>query len=192
MANHCYNHVSFQGENKALRELQNKFDKYEECKYFQEFGNYVLGLKELGDVTWKENEDHYGYGTKWWDFEIEERDFHYSTEMTVMGDSAWSPPMELIVQICIKYKLTAEMEYEETGMDFAGIVNMDETGITSHREMSAHEYSYENDVSNWIENLSYNYEGADKEEWENLEEEHSYANKSHIKELVEAIELINS
>jgi len=69
---------------------------------------------------------------------------------------------------------------------------MDETGITSHREMSAHEYSYENDVSNWIENLSYNYEGADKEEWENLEEEHSYANKSHIKELVEAIELINS
>ena len=194
MANHCYNYVSFQGENKALRELQKKLDKYDECKYFQEFGNYVLGLAEVGDETWKtdEKQHYYDYGTKWWDFEIQERDFHYDTDMYVSGDSAWSPPVELVAQICIKYKLTAEMEYEEGGVDFAGIVEFNHEGIVSHDEMTYHEYRYKDDVGSWIDNLSFNYEGADKEEWENLLEEHPYAKESHIKELVEAIEKINS
>ena len=195
MANNCYNYVTFEGSNESLRKLQDKFDRYGDCKYFTEFGDFVLDLSEIDNNAWMNSvrKDHpYDYGTKWWDFEIHERDYFKDEDMTISGDSAWSPPIGLIEQICKKYKLTAEMEYEEGGMDFAGFVTVGHTGVIMHREMTAHQYYYESDTGNWIENLSYNYDGADEDEIAQIRENHTYASKGDIDLLIEAIKEINS
>jgi len=190
MANNCWNYVSFNGDSKVLRLIKSKFDKYDQCNYFQEFGNYILGLNEVGDETWKadENQHYYGYGTKWWDFDID----MLEDSMTITGDSAWSPPIHLIEQICIKYNVIAEMEYEEGGMDFAGTVTMDGTGIISNEEMTYHEYRYKDDVSSWMDNLSFNFEGCDEVELDDIPTDHPYAKKEHIDELIKLIKKMNS
>jgi hypothetical protein len=195
MANNCYNYVCFDGSNESLRKLQDKFDKYDDVNYFTEFGDFVLDLSEIDNKAWLASvrlAEPYDYGTKWWDFEIHERDYFRDEDLIVSGDSAWAPPIKLIEEICKKYELTAEMEYEEGGMDFAGFVSIGHKGIVLHREMTAHEYYYESDVGNWMENLSYNYEGCEKEELEQIREEHKYASKGHLQELVDAINKINS
>ena len=107
---------------------------------------------------------------------------------TVAGDSAWSPPIELINQICISYGLSAEMDYEECTEDFAGMVKFDKTGITDHQEMTYHEYRYLDDVLSWKDNLYYNFEDeTDREELEFAMKEHDYAHKNHIKEFIDFV-----
>jgi hypothetical protein len=190
MANYCWNYVSLRGDSKVLKLIKSKFEKYDQCDYFQEFGNYVLGLGEIGDETWKETQDYYDYGTKWWVFEIEDAVFSDDDtpdDMIINGDSAWSPPVALIEQMCKKYGISAEMEYEESGMNFAGIVKMDSTGIISQEDMTYYEYQYRDDVENWMDNLSANYEDCEDEDLENIYKDHSYASKTHLDELINTI-----
>ena len=182
MANHCWNYVTIQGKTDTLDLIVSKFEDYDKVDYFVDFGNNVLDINKTADMG------YHVYGTKWWDFEIEEDD----DVIYIMGDSAWSPPIDLIEKICIKYGVTATMEYEESGMDFAGIVNMDSNvGIISHEEYTYNEYQYMNDVNHWIEHLSYNYEDATEDEMKNISEEHNYANESDITLLIESINELN-
>ena len=185
MANNCWNWVTLEGDPVALKSLVGKFGDYDKANYFVEFGNYVLGLGEIGDKSWMEDDKvyYYEYGTKWWDFDIDDS----GESITITGDSAWSPPVKLIEQICIKYKLTGTMEYEEGGLDFAGIVEFNESGIISHDEMSFHEYRYKDDVSSWIDNLMYNHEDDSAEDLETIHTDHPYAKKEHRIELINAV-----
>ena len=189
MANNCWNHVVFNGDTAQLKKLHEKFQSYNKTNYFTEFGDFVLGIGKIGDTTEvfeKRHKDaYYTYGTKWWEFDLDDHE-EGAEDFTIAGDSAWSPPISLVERICMVYNLTAQMEYEENGMNFAGFVEFDNLGITTNREMSADEYAYENDVSNWIENTKWQYEGESMEDID-VKGEHSYASPKHIKELLEAI-----
>jgi len=192
MANHCWNHVVFNGDTTQLKKLQEKFQSYGKAEYFTEFGDFVLDIGKIGDTTEvfeKRHEDaYYTYGTKWWEFDLEDHE-EGSEDFTIAGDSAWSPPVSLVEKICIHYGLTANMEYEEGGMDFAGYVEFNNLGITDHKEMTSHEFRYVDDVGSWMENLYYNFEGeTNREELEQaMKEEHSYASKTHIKEFINMV-----
>lgn len=43
------------------------------------------------------------------------------TEISFSCQSRWSPPIEWFVQLCGELDLVGEIEYEECGMDFAGV-----------------------------------------------------------------------
>ena len=192
MANNCWNHVVFNGDTTQLKKLQEKFQSYGKAEYFTEFGDFVLDIGKIGDTTEvfeKRHEDaYYAYGTKWWEFDLEDHE-DGAEEFTIAGDSAWSPPVNLVQQICIHYNLNAEMEYEESGCDFAGIVEFNEKGIIDHKEMTYHEGRYVDDVSSWMDNLYYNFEDeTDREELEHaMKEEHDYAHKTHIDEFINMV-----
>jgi hypothetical protein len=179
----------FNGDTAQLKKLQEKFQSYDKTNYFTEFGDFVLGIGKIGDTTEvleKRHKDaYYTYGTKWWEFDLDDHE-EGAEDFTIAGDSAWSPPINLVERICMVYNLTAQMEYEENGMNFAGYVEFNNLGITTNREMSADEYAYENDKSNWIENTKWQYEGESMENVD-VQKEHSYASPKHIKELLEAI-----
>ena len=201
MANNCWNHVTLTGDEKKLNLLIGKLNAYKDTTYFTEWGDYILGVGEIGDtpeVFEKRHVDtYYNYGTKWWDFEVDDLYLDNKTgqcDLTITGDSAWSPPIELIEQICKKYKLTAEMEYEEGGMDFAGKLKIDKNGIQFHEEMSSHEYRYKDDIISWIENLAYNYEGEEDydEIFLELKEQHEYASDDDLLDLLSYIKKMNS
>ena len=193
MANNCWNHVVFNGDTTQLKKLHEKFQSYDKTNFFTEFGDFVLGIGEIGDTpkVFEERHDdpYYNYGTKWWDFDLDDYE-EGAEDFTIAGDSAWSPPITLVEEICKVYNLTAQMEYEEAGMNFAGYVDFNNLGIVTNREMSADEYAYENDIGNWIENLKYNYDGESMEDID-LQSDHSYASAEHLKELTEAIDELN-
>lgn len=143
---------------------------------------------ELQKKKLKKHKDFYYYGTRYWEFDLRDYPDDDRNTFTVAGDSAWSPPIELIRQICIFYGLSAEMDYEECSEDFAGIVKFDKAGIKEHQEMTYHEYRYHDDIISWRDNLYYNFEDeTDIEELEFAMKEHDYADKKDIKEFIDFV-----
>jgi len=201
MANYCWNHVVFNGDAAKIKKLQEKFSKYEETNYFTEFGDYVLDRGKIGDdeETLKQRHDDlgYSYGTRWWDFTMDDiypSGIAEDTELKIMGDSAWSPPIMLISEISKVYKVKAEIEYDEPGMDFAGKFTWNELGAkTSQWEGSSCEMRYNEDKIGWIEDRMFCYEGEDNSEYtyKKLREDYPYATKTHIRNLREQIIKLN-
>ena len=140
MPNYCWNHVTIEGNTKQIDKIYKKLRKYKICNYFTAFGDFVLDKGKIDD-DYEAIKDRYGdnfdtiyvYGTKWWDINdcggIEKFSHVKDSVITVSGDSAWSPPVKLIEEICKYYKVSATMEYEEPGCDFGGEIFIDKTGI---------------------------------------------------------------
>jgi hypothetical protein len=134
MANYCDNHVTFTGKKEDIETLYQRFQKYDECEYFTHFAEMVLG-KPLSPVDGPF--DGYTYGTKWWDFELELGLEH--NELTVSGDSAWSPPLQLIAEITKVFDVEAHGDYYECGMNFAGDYSA-HNGVLDDNEMTCFEF----------------------------------------------------
>jgi|694.fasta_scaffold131971_2 hypothetical protein len=132
MANYCSNHVTFTGKKEDIETLYQRFQKYDECEYFTHFAEMVLG-KPLSPVDDQFN--GYAYGTKWWDFDVTLQD----DELVVSGDSAWSPPLQLIGEITKVFDVEAHGDYYECGMDFAGDYSA-QHGVLIDNEMTCFEY----------------------------------------------------
>jgi hypothetical protein len=177
MANNCWNYAVLLGDKAALDEIQERFSKYNDFNYFLHFGDYVL-KKETSQKVNELNDDAYLYGTKWWDFNIDERT---DSTMTISGDSAWSPPLELLRQISEVYNVTIEGEYNECGMDFGGFFYC-EDGCLEDRDMTYFEYQLESDrdwaINEVIDNLSDCDEEFDESEYPQLTQQE----KEYIKE----------
>lgn len=117
MANYCYNYVRITGDEKTLDLLQEKFKNYSNTNYFTEFGDTFFDIKR--DYKSENFAFYYKYGTKWWDFQMQRDE---ATELIITGDSAWSPPINLIQKISETYNVEIYSEWDEPGMDFAGKV----------------------------------------------------------------------
>lgn len=140
MANYCYNYVTISGDKETIKKIADKLSSYEQCNYFTQFGDYVLGKIEnlLGFTI--EGRDGYEYGTRWWEFEMDISPD--GTLLTLSGDSAWAPPMELIRGISEVYKIYAELDYEEPGMDFAGTYHVEKGEVMLDEYLTYGEYKY--------------------------------------------------
>jgi len=184
MANNCNNWITFEGSKSTLSKLEKKLKTYDKSKYFTEWSEYVIGEGKLdgGEGFKKKYGDNfnvfYMYGTKWFDFEMESDDHG----LRVYGDSAWSPPIKLVEEICKKYKLKAEIEYEEGGCDFGGRTTFDEDGITKKEDYSYDEWQYRESYETWEYDLGEMF----ADEVFTLEEaviEYPYAKKKEIEKI---------
>lgn len=187
MANHCYNFVSIEGDPDVLQFIENIIEKADgsSANYFVDFCDKVLQKKPRTDQADTYND----YGTKWWEQEVSLVEGDDS--MVIQGDSAWGPPANFIEELCKEYGLTATLEYEEPGCDFAGIIKYDSTGEIEHEEMTYHEYSYRNDASYWIENLAYSLHGDEMEDILAELKSISYASDEDKKLVIEQINELN-
>jgi hypothetical protein len=145
MANYCDNYVTFTGKKEDIETLYQRFKKYDKCEYFTHFAEMVLGepLSDISTFEWV-----YSYGTKWWDIDVTLQD----DELVVSGDSAWSPPLQLIAEITKVFNVSAEGSYYEMGMDFAGMYTA-ESGNLDDNEMTCFEYHLLQDREYAIEQL---------------------------------------
>lgn len=155
MANYCYNHAIVYGKKEVLDEIEEKFNKYTDYDYLVRWGDMVLN-KEVERVI---KDDNY-YGTRWWDFSI---DRNYDDDsMTISGDSAWAPPLQLLQDLTEVYDVVVDGSYEEPGMDFAGEFKC-EKGEIEDIEMTYWEYRLKDDRQYAIECLLEDLECCD---WE--------------------------
>jgi hypothetical protein len=150
MANHCFNWVNIYGEDRTLNRIVSKLETYHDHKgSFLSWGDIVLNKEPEEDE--EEKRSYYYYGTRWWDFEIQRE----RGEINVSGDSAWSPPIELIKQICVEYGVTATIEYEEPGCDFGGRTEFNELGeVVEEIDMPYSEWRYYSDPDHIVNIVS--------------------------------------
>lgn len=121
MPNWCSNYISFEGKEKALDTFKNDVKKIKigDCLF-----TALTDVKSEWDYNlWIEQ-----FGTKWSVF-MEE--YVYSSLLDNYSfncETAWSPCIEFVQKVCKKYALSASIEFSETGMNFAGIYDINENG----------------------------------------------------------------
>lgn len=119
MANHCYNYARVTGSKDNLKKIENAIKKAlgedAESLWWDTFKNVFDGIDiEWGDNTYDE------FGSKWFEVDIEYDGEH---EMTISGDSAWSPVSAFFLKLSKYFNVEIESEYEESGCDFGGWFN---------------------------------------------------------------------
>ena len=164
MANHCYNYVTLNGDAEILKQISKKLETYDKFNYITNFFDYVLNKITLTPNTTSEYNndvrDYNHYGTKWWDMDVE----LIEGVLLISGDTAWAPPLLFIEELCIQYGIRASHEYEEPGMDIAGIARYSENGYEDHDQMTYREYRYHNNYDGWFEDCLYCLEETDSQE----------------------------
>ena len=115
MANYCANYVELIGRKEVLDKLQENFlkQKSEKGKSFNERMMGVIITKLSTD----QKEDLYLFGTRWWDYEVERK---RDNLLLLTGDSAWSPPIDLLKYITYENAIDAYIEYQDYDMDLNG------------------------------------------------------------------------
>lgn len=166
MPNWCYNHIEISGSEENFNKFKEKFESLNESK------TIMTDLIGLGDNVPEDYHDQgqYGhnigrFGTKW--------DFGYSDATITINDrtieidvdTAWSPPVNFLIEMCVQHKVSAHIFYEEPGMDFAGTIDIADDGyITNQEDYTVNEWNYisnkelfwenvENEVEYVIENI---------------------------------------
>lgn len=135
MANHCYNFITFEGENVGA--VKKAIDNYKNYEYFCDFVRGETGQEPL------EEKDPYRYGTRWIDFYVE---YVSETEINVIGESAWSPPTGMVQAFCEAFNLDGYISFEESGNNFGGCARYDANGEElEFREVPYLEWIYEDD-----------------------------------------------
>lgn len=111
MPNWCYNHVTFSGDKENLNALNIALTNAEKAEQEEKQGQKI---HSLGDVV-------EGY---FFDIYHEQYDDH----ITLQYQTRWSPNQEDLAMLCKEYKVSAEHEYSEPGMQIYGTTIYDASG----------------------------------------------------------------
>ena len=121
MPNWCSNYISFEGKEKALDTFKNDVKKIKigDCLFTS-----LTDVKSEWDYNlWIEH-----FGTKWSVFMEEDVYSSLLDNYSFNCETAWSPCIEFVQKVCKKYVLSARIEFSETGLNFAGIYDINENG----------------------------------------------------------------
>lgn len=181
MANYCFNYMEISVQNGDDREkIIDFFKSYDDFKYFTHWGDSISDDKVTHVET---HDDVYKYGTRYWDFELEtDKDV-----LVVRGDSAWAPPTGIAEVLTKAYDCTIRLEYDEPGMNFAGIEYYRKGSIYQQtRYDSWNQWDYTEGCPNFhveriLENID---EGLyDDDELVQIMDDHKYLSDEHKKEV---------
>lgn len=132
MPNWCNNTVEFVGDEQAINKIALGFQSE---KPFE----FIIGK----DPSFTE-EDWYNhncarYGTKWDVEPLDPREVHLIGRTLIVSFlNAWSPPINFVSEVCKQYGVEANIQYFESGSDFAGEVIFNTNGEAE----STFEYAY--------------------------------------------------
>ena len=154
MANNCYNYISISGDKESLDKIEEFFKTYKNFDTVNDWGDSVINSDYKIDDRIENSYNK--YGSRWFDFDIDRN----SDEMTISGDSAWSPMETLVGGLCYTFGVEGWIEYEEPGCDFGGRTSFDKNGeINEFIQMSYSEWMYKSGGSHWVnESLYYDLE----------------------------------
>ncbi len=188
MPNWCNNDIRIYGNEGTIRALANVIKSSSQGKLFQT----LIGLpdnmsKSDYEEKWYDTNLNW-FGTKW-DVDIDAHCFDFcEDEISFFCDTAWSPPIQFLENLCRMYKLNAHIIYSEGGVGFAGETNL----IWEDGELSVedNEYEYNKGLyllsneefwSNMESNIEYAVEEMEVDEF--LEEYRAYVSEKDIQEL---------
>jgi len=140
MANHCSNWITLSGNPENLKKAVMFIREWLIEKY-EHLPNQILTDIPLKEWNEAERKDPYtGFGTKW--IIISEADLELSDNddsISFQAESAWNPVNPFIKNLCIKFDINGENQYEEGGCLIYGVYDYTE-GMEDDKTMSKGEY----------------------------------------------------
>ena len=127
MPNWCNNNIRIFGDEGTIRTLTAVLKSLKSTDESQDNNNVfraLIGLPpHMSDGQYKEkwyDTNIEWFGTKW-DISYEEHSFTFTKdEINFFCETAWSPPIPFLQNLCEMYKVNAHLFYSEGGVGFAG------------------------------------------------------------------------
>lgn len=127
MPNWCNNYIKISGDESTIRTLTSvikSLKSSDDNGPSDDVFKSLIGLPQhMSDGDYKEkwyDTNIEWFGTKW-DISYEEHSFTFSKdEITLSCETAWSPPIPFLENLCKMYKVNAYLFYSEGGVGFAG------------------------------------------------------------------------
>ena len=126
MPNWCNNNITISGDEGTIRTLTAvlKSLKTSDEEQSSDVFKSLIGLPQhMSDGDYKEKwyDTNIGwFGTKW-DISYDEHAFTFTkNEISFFCETAWSPPIPFLQNLCEMYKVNANLFYSEGGVGFAG------------------------------------------------------------------------
>lgn len=190
MPNWCNNNIKIYGDLKTIKALTNVIKTLgEDERLFQSLIGLPNGMtKDDYAVGWYDTNVGW-FGTKW-DISVSPDCFNFSEEeIEFFCETAWSPPLEFLINLCRMYKVDGYIFYSEPGMAFSGETKIEwENGELSINDT---EYQYTEGLYHldnetfWYEmesNIEYAVE-EDMDVDDFIAEYEAYVSDSDIKEI---------
>ena len=153
MPNWCSNYALITGSKEAIAKIKEAIDSIESGSDPSVFKTLVgihpeVTQEEYDSGKWYGANCDY-WGTKW-DVRPDDCSFNFDEEsFTMSPETAWSPPIGFYEALAKKYGVKVEAEYNESGVDFAGQVFVDEEGNVNDNCYPYYEGIYKMD-SDWF------------------------------------------
>ena len=126
MPNWCNNNITISGDEGTIRTLTAvlKSLKTDDEEQSSDVFKSLIGLPQhMSDGDYKEKwyDTNIGwFGTKW-DISYDEHAFTFTKdEISFFCETAWSPPIPFLQNLCEMYKVNANLFYSEGGVGFSG------------------------------------------------------------------------
>ena len=126
MPNWCNNNITISGDEGTIRTLTAvlKSLKTSDEEQSSDVFKALIGLPQhMSDGDYKEKwyDTNIGwFGTKW-DISYDEHAFTFTKdEISFFCETAWSPPIPFLQNLCEMYKVNANLFYSEGGVGFSG------------------------------------------------------------------------
>jgi hypothetical protein len=189
MPNWCNNDIRIYGDEKTIKALTNVI-KSSEGKLFQTLIGLPDNMSESDyEVKWYDTNLNW-FGTKW-DVDVNTDCFDFcEDEISFFCETAWSPPIQFLENLCKMYKLNAYLFYSEGGVGFSGETKL----VWQDGELSVEDNEYEYNKGLYLlsneefwSNMESNIEYAVEEEMEIdefLTEYRAYVSEKDIQDLI--------
>jgi hypothetical protein len=138
MPNWCSNYIVISGDENKISQLKNIIEDVPKSKE----DNRIIFESLIGEATSMD-----WFGTKW-DVSYNDCQFDFNDDhIIMMPETAWSPPIGFVSNLCKMYGLAAVMDYSEGGCNFCGRATIDINGEVDDEEYKYNEgkYHFEND-----------------------------------------------
>jgi len=127
MPNWCNNYIKISGDEGTIRTLTSvlkSLKSYDDDGPSNNVFQSLIGIpKHMSEGDYKEkwyDTNIEWFGTKW-DISYDEHSFTFEKdEITLSCETAWSPPIPFLENLCKMYKTNAYLFYSEGGVGFAG------------------------------------------------------------------------
>ena len=146
MPNWCSNYIVISGDENKISQLKNIIEDVPKSKE----DNRIIFESLIGESTSMD-----WFGTKW-DVSYNDCQFDFNDDhIIMMPQTAWSPPVGFVSNLCKMYGVTAVMDYDESGCNFCGRAHIDINGEVDEEEFKFNEGHYHFDNGHFWEGLVY-------------------------------------
>lgn len=195
MPNWCSNTIIITGDKKRIATLSKVIsalikgvpskDTEEQPGLFQT----LIGRNPNVDIL-KSNGGWYTANTDWygckWDIDVYEGMFDITDDTISFNcDTAWSPPVNFLENLCKMYDTSAAIIYFEPGCDFAGKMGFNPQGVVLQEDYTYTEGLYHLDEEQFWSEIGYNFEYDMENEVkpENIADRYPFLNDEEKKEV---------